>query len=65
MVLPSLDIGIGCVDGPRIYERRSVPKAKQNAASFLRNINPESVLQIAMMCDAAQEELDLILGKYR
>ena len=47
--------------GPRIYERRSAPKVKKNAASFLRSVNAEAVVQIAMMCDAAQEELDLIL----
>lgn len=43
----------------RIYERRSGPKTKSMAESFLLNITPEAYLQLAMMCDAAQEELDL------
>ena len=46
---------------PRIQQRRTTPKAKKAAEFFLLNISPEVVLQIAMMCDAAQEELDLSL----
>ena len=46
---------------PRIQERRTTPQAKKAAELFLLNISPEVVLQIAMMCDAAQEELDLSL----
>ena len=46
---------------PRIQERRTTLKAKKAAEFFLLNISPEVVLQIAMMCDAAQEELDLSL----
>eukprot|EP00435_Cladocopium_sp_Y103_P024769 s794_g6.t1 len=49
------------LDLPQIYERRTTPKAKKAAEFFLQNINPEVILQIAMMCDAAQEELDLSL----
>ena len=45
----------------RIYERRTNPKVKKIAEDFLMNINSESLIQIAMMCDAAQEELDLLL----
>lgn len=45
----------------RIYERRSLPKPKKRAADFLYAINAESILQIAMMCDAAAEEMELIL----
>ena len=45
----------------RIYERRSLPKPKKRAADFLCSINAESILQIAMMCDAAAEEMELIL----
>ena len=44
---------------PRISERRTTPKAKLSASFFLQSINSEAVLQIAMMCDAAQEELEL------
>lgn len=43
----------------RIYERRSLPKAKERAASFLLLIEPEAILQLAMMVDAAQEEMEL------
>ncbi|CAL1163458.1 unnamed protein product [Cladocopium goreaui] len=45
---------------PLIYARRTTPKPKKNAESFLLSINEEAILQMAMMCDAAQEELDLI-----
>ena len=46
----------------RIHERRAAPKVKENVASFLMALDVESILQIAMMCDAAQEELDLLLA---
>eukprot|EP00435_Cladocopium_sp_Y103_P021208 s316_g5.t1 len=45
----------------RIYERRSLPKPKKRAADFLHSINAEAILQIAMMCDAAAEEMELTL----
>jgi hypothetical protein len=34
-------------------------EAKNSASFFLQSINSEAVIQIAMMCDAAQEELEL------
>ena len=38
------------------------PQGQEGSGRFLTSINPEYILQIAMMCDAAQEELDLHLG---
>lgn len=46
----------------RIYERRSMPSAKKKASKFLESINPEAIIQLAMMCDAAEEEMVLSLG---
>ena len=50
-----------CGGSLRIYERRTSPKVKKIAEDFLMNVGPEHYLQIAMMCDAAQEELELRL----
>lgn len=49
----------------RIYERRALARPKANALEFLQSINPESILQIAMMCDAAAEEMELFLASIR
>ena len=46
---------------PRILERRTNPKVKARVTSFLENVNAESIIQLAMLCDAAQEELELSL----
>lgn len=43
----------------RILERWSLPKAKARATDFLSSIGPEAILQLAMMRDAAQEEMEL------
>ena len=46
---------------PRILQRRTNPKVKARVTSFLENVNAESIIQLAMLCDAAQEELELSL----
>lgn len=39
-----------------------MPSAKKKASKFLESINPEAIIQLAMMCDAAEEEMVLSLG---
>lgn len=39
-----------------------MPAAKKKASTFLESINPEAIIQLAMMCDAAEEEMVLPLG---